>query len=81
MPESSKEHDENTQSSSPSDIEENGSKVTKSKGGRKPVPREKHYIHISMRMHPKAYQWAKEEAKKRGIGYQTLINEIILAQI
>jgi predicted DNA binding CopG/RHH family protein len=26
-------------------------------------------------------EWAKEEAKQRGIGYQTVINEILLSQI
>jgi predicted DNA binding CopG/RHH family protein len=32
----------------------------------------------SIRLHPKAIAWAKREAKKRGIGYQTVINETLL---
>jgi predicted DNA binding CopG/RHH family protein len=31
-----------------------------------------------MRLHPQALEWAKAEAKRRGIGYQSLINEILL---
>jgi uncharacterized protein (DUF4415 family) len=33
---------------------------------------------VSIRLHPKALDWAKKEAKRRGIGYQTVINEILL---
>jgi uncharacterized protein (DUF4415 family) len=36
------------------------------------------YEPISIRLHPKVLNWAKEEAKKRGIGYQTVINEVLL---
>ena len=32
----------------------------------------------SIRLHPIALAWAKREAKKRGVGYQTVINEILL---
>ena len=39
------------------------------------------YAPISIRLHPKIIVWAKEEAKQRGIGYQTVINEVLLAQI
>jgi predicted DNA binding CopG/RHH family protein len=42
---------------------------------------EEKYEPISIRFHPKILIWAKEEAKKRGIGYQTVINEVLLAQI
>lgn len=39
------------------------------------------YESISIRLHPKALAWAKQEAQKRGIGYQTVINELLLAQM
>lgn len=49
--------------------------------GRKPKADGTLYIPISMRLHPKAFEWAKTEAEKRGIGYQSLINEILLEQM
>ena len=39
------------------------------------------YELISVRLHPKVLAWAKEEAQKRGINYQTVINEALLEQI
>lgn len=39
------------------------------------------YEPISIRIHPKVLAWAKEEAGKRGVGYQTVINEVLLEQI
>lgn len=36
------------------------------------------YTPIAIRLHPKILQWAKREAKRRGIGYQTVINEELL---
>lgn len=39
------------------------------------------YEPISIRLHPKVLAWAKQEAQKRGIGYQTVINEVLLEQI
>lgn len=39
------------------------------------------YEPISIRIHPKVLAWAKEEAQKRGIGYQTVINEVLLERI
>lgn len=36
------------------------------------------YTPIAIRLHPKVLQWVKRQAKKRRIGYQTLINEILL---
>ena len=50
-------------------------------GGRKPKKEGTLYVPISMRLHPKALAWAKAEAEKRGIGYQSLINEILLEQM
>lgn len=36
------------------------------------------YRAVSIRLSPKALTWAKKEAKRRGIGYQTVINETLL---
>jgi predicted DNA binding CopG/RHH family protein len=47
----------------------------------RPTKEEEKYESISIRLHPKALAWAKKEAEKRGIGYQTVINEVLLAQI
>jgi len=33
---------------------------------------------ISIRLHPQALAWAKQEAKRRGVGYQTIINDVLL---
>lgn len=33
---------------------------------------------ISIRLHPIVLAWAKREAEKRGVGYQTIINEVLL---
>jgi uncharacterized protein (DUF4415 family) len=45
--------------------------------GRPPKGKDK-YNAVSIRLHPKALRWAKREAKKRGVGYQTIINEVLL---
>jgi uncharacterized protein (DUF4415 family) len=36
------------------------------------------YQPTSIRLHPKAIAWARKEARKRGVGYQTIINEVLL---
>jgi uncharacterized protein (DUF4415 family) len=36
------------------------------------------FVPTSIRLHPKVLEWAKREAKRRGCGYQTIINEILL---
>ena len=36
------------------------------------------YRPVYMKLHPRALAWAKAEAKRRGIGYQTVINETLL---
>ena len=36
---------------------------------------------ISIRLHPQVLAWAKKEGKRRGVGYQTVINEVLLAKI
>lgn len=47
----------------------------------RPMKEEEKYEPISIRLHPKVLAWAKAEAEKRGVGYQTVINEALLAQI
>ena len=39
------------------------------------------YVPTSIRLHPKVLTWAKREAKKRGVGYQTIINESLIKKI
>lgn len=39
------------------------------------------YLAVSIRLHPKIITWAKKQAKKRHIGYQTVINEILLREV
>lgn len=46
--------------------------------GRPPKRLEEKYNPVSIRLHPKVLQWAKREAKRRGVGYQTIINEALL---
>ena len=36
------------------------------------------YRPVTIRLHPYVLDWAKAEAKRRGIGYQTLINQTLL---
>jgi uncharacterized protein (DUF4415 family) len=45
--------------------------------GRPPKGAEK-FTPVSIRLHPSVVAWAKREAKKRGLGYQTVINELLL---
>ena len=45
--------------------------------GRPPKGEDK-FQPVSIRLHPKALEWAKKEAKRRGVGYQTVINEVLL---
>ena len=37
------------------------------------------YRSVTIRIHPYALEWAKTEAKKRGLGYQTFINQTLLS--
>jgi uncharacterized protein (DUF4415 family) len=46
--------------------------------GRPAKSDEEKFVPTSIRLHPKVLEWAKKEAKKRGCGYQTIINEILL---
>lgn len=45
--------------------------------GRPPKVGDK-YLPISIRLHPKAAAWARREAERRGVGYQTVINDVLL---
>jgi uncharacterized protein (DUF4415 family) len=36
------------------------------------------YQATSIRLHPRVIAWARREARKRGVGYQTIINEVLL---
>lgn len=36
------------------------------------------YQPVYIRLHPKVVKWARSEAKRRRIGYQTVINETLL---
>lgn len=36
------------------------------------------YKDVHIRLHPAALAWAHAEARHRGIGYQTFINEVLL---
>jgi uncharacterized protein (DUF4415 family) len=55
--------------------------MTLKKRGRPAKNESDKYELISLRLHPKVLAWAKEESQKRGIGYQTVINELLLEQI
>lgn len=48
------------------------------KRGRPEKGLEEKYAPVSIRLHPHALSWARREAKRRGIGYQTVINEALL---
>jgi uncharacterized protein (DUF4415 family) len=48
----------------------------KSRG--RPPKEEGKFQPVSIRLHPKALEWAKKEAKRRGVGYQTVINEVLM---
>ncbi|MBP7844387.1 MAG: BrnA antitoxin family protein [Proteobacteria bacterium] len=58
-------------------IENKTGKKRKSRG-RPAKSGEDKFVPTSIRLHPKILLWAKREAKKRGCGYQTVINEILL---
>ena len=46
--------------------------------GRPPKPGAEKYVATSIRLHPKAMAWARREARRRKVGYQTIINEALL---
>lgn len=49
--------------------------------GRPPKPVKEKYQTISIRLDPKIITWAKTESKKQGVGYQTLINQVLLKRV
>ena len=49
--------------------------------GRPPKPHNEKFEAISIRLHPLIVAWAKSEAKRKGVGYQTIINEFLLEKI
>lgn len=49
--------------------------------GRRPKTETEKYKPISIRLHPMVLEWAKAEAERRGVGYQSVINETLLQQI
>jgi len=53
-------------------------KAAEVKLGRPLKPIEKKHKPISIKLHPDVYNWAKKEAQKKGLGYQTIINETLL---
>ncbi len=48
------------------------------RGRGRPAKGSEKYLAVSIRLNPKALTWAKKEAKRRGVGYQTVINEVLL---
>lgn len=49
--------------------------------GRPSKRQEEKYRPVYMKLHPRALAWARAEAKRRGIGYQTIINETLLNHV
>jgi hypothetical protein len=48
--------------------------------GRPPKKSHHKYRDIHIKIHPVALRWAKSKAKQLGIGYQTVINEVLLSE-
>jgi len=46
--------------------------------GRPPKPEGERHRLISIRLQPRVLAWARRVASRRGIGYQTVINEALL---
>jgi len=46
--------------------------------GRPPKDPARRYVRTTIRLHPKVVAWARSEAHRRGIGYQSVINEVLL---
>ena len=47
--------------------------------GRPPKKPHLKYRDVHIKIHPTALLWVKKRAKKRGVGYQTVINEVLLS--
>ena len=52
--------------------------AAETKIGRSLKLKQEKYKPISLKLHPDVYSWAKKVARKKGIGYQTFINETLL---
>jgi uncharacterized protein (DUF4415 family) len=61
-------------------IETKTGKKRRPRRGRPPKAPTAKYRPIAIRLHPQVIAWAKREAKRRGVGYQTVINEALLAR-
>jgi uncharacterized protein (DUF4415 family) len=46
--------------------------------GRPPKAEAEKYMPTTIRLHPKVLAWARREARRRRVGYQTIINEVLL---
>jgi uncharacterized protein (DUF4415 family) len=59
-------------------IEHHTGKPRRSRGR---PPKEPHelYFPVSIRLNPKALEWAKRIGRQKGVGYQTVINETLLS--
>ena len=62
-------------------IEAKLGKKRRRRRGRPPKTASAKYRPVAIRLHPLVVAWAKREAKKRGVGYQTVINEVLLANV
>lgn len=69
------------------DVEENRKAIEAFTGkprakrpGPPPTPAAQKHKPVSIRLHPAVLKWAKKEAMKRGIGYQTVINQVLLKE-
>ena len=39
------------------------------------------YESVVLQLHPRVLTWAREEAEKQGVAYQTIINSVLLQQV
>ncbi|AFZ31477.1 hypothetical protein Glo7428_2988 [Gloeocapsa sp. PCC 7428] len=51
--------------------------VTLRKRGRPAKSKSEKYVQVSLRLDPAVINWAKEQAEREGIGYQTVINNTL----
>lgn len=49
--------------------------------GRPPKSENERYKSTHIRLHPMIVEWAKAEAERRGVGYQSVINETLIEHI
>ncbi len=53
----------------------------RAKRGRPAKKATEKYAPVSIRLHPDVLKWAKAQAKKKNVGYQTIINEVLLKKV